>query len=389
MIVSRVQTFSVTHIKLRQFYTAGPFFILYDCEALNYRRDEQLFELVNKNHMVLPGGNKLMEEPYVDLVIDQRKANEIKTLTMADTLITTSQKESDEIRKLIPDRNIKVVGHALDPKTLKTKKGFGERNGILFIGSFNNVMYYNGDAIWYFLTEVYPLIIEEAKDPIPLTVVGRGIPEELNEVVTYSPQLAPYVTLIESPPSIEELYESHRIFIAPHLYGAGIQYKISETMVMGVPVVMSELSASSFGFSKDSDITCVGENPQKFKDCVIRVHDNKSKWEALRKRGLEFIDKTHDARLIQSTWSKVIRKGFQTIKLVRETNSQPQHDLFNAHFEYPTKECPEGEDNYFYNYPDVEENVKGPRNVTSAFEHFITFGIHEARNYVCVRDESE
>ena len=381
VVVSRVQTFSVTHTKLRDFYRKDPFYIIYDCEALNYRRDEKLLELMNKDDMQFPGGKILMKEPFIELVIEQRKTNEIKTLTMADTLIAVSQNEAEEIAKLLPDTNVKVVGHVVDPKISKTKQGFKKRKGILFIAAFNNVMYYNGDAIWYFLTKIYPLIIEEVKVPIPLTIAGRSIPEELFDLVAHTPKTAEHITFIESPPSIEELYENHRIFIAPHLYGAGIQFKISETIAMGVPVVMSELSASSFGFPEDTDTVCVGKNPQNFKDCVILVHNEKSKWEALQKEGFEFIDKTHNMRLIQSTWANMIREGYQTIKYVRRSGSQPQHDLFNTDFEYPKKECPEGEENYFYNYPDVKENILSG-GFRSAFEHFTVTGSKEARNYI-------
>jgi hypothetical protein len=32
---------------------------------------------------------------------------------------------------------------------------------------------------------------------------------------------------LESPPTLDKLFENTKMFIAPHLYGAGIQYKVS------------------------------------------------------------------------------------------------------------------------------------------------------------------
>ena len=45
--------------------------------------------------------------------------------------------------------------------------------------SFHDNMYYNGDAVWYFLTEVYSriLLLEEPKSPIPFTISGENIPK--------------------------------------------------------------------------------------------------------------------------------------------------------------------------------------------------------------------
>ena len=37
-----------------------------------------------------------------------------------------------------------------------------------------------------------------------------------------------HVSFVESPESLDDLYSSAKIFIVPHLYGAGIQYKVRE-----------------------------------------------------------------------------------------------------------------------------------------------------------------
>jgi hypothetical protein len=89
-------------------------------------------------------------------------------------------------------------------------------------------MYYNGDAIWYFLDKIYPLVLQDqqATEPIQLTIAGRDIPLELIRFVTRNATLARHVTFLESPESIDDLMEDNRLFIAPHQYGSGIQYKV-------------------------------------------------------------------------------------------------------------------------------------------------------------------
>ena len=85
-----------------------------------------------------------------------------------------------------------------------TKTGFSERNGILFLASFDKKIHYNWDAIWYFIEETYPHIVEKPDDKIPLTIAGRNIPDELLSINTTHP-----INLIESPESIYDLYEKY------------------------------------------------------------------------------------------------------------------------------------------------------------------------------------
>ena len=70
-----------------------------------------------------------------------------------------------------------VIGHTM--KLNPTVSSFEDRSGILFVAAFHGSMYYNGDAIWYFLQHVYPLVLKDAAETIPLVIAGRGIPDHL------------------------------------------------------------------------------------------------------------------------------------------------------------------------------------------------------------------
>ena len=107
-----------------------------------------------------------------------------------------------------------------------TKKSFDHRKGILFIGAFHNRMYYNGDAIWYFVTEIFPLIVKESNGTIPLSIAGRKIPKVLRESVEQNPIISDHVNFFESPPDLRHLYNQNRVVLAPHFDGAGIQFKV-------------------------------------------------------------------------------------------------------------------------------------------------------------------
>jgi len=251
VIVSRPSTFKTIHGLLRSLYEKYPFSLIYDCEALWYQRDEIMVHLVKEQGIDFPGfesGIIDFQQPSLDLVMKAERDLEISFLSMADTIVPVAEGEAETIKQLLPGtstRDVHTIGHVMEMNRV-TRNSFSERKGILFLASFGGQMYYNGDAIWYFMKEIYPLI----DDDIPLTIAGRFIPHDLRDMVRKDKMLSDYVTFVGSPKDIRPLYEEARLMIAPHLYGAGIQYKVSEALSVGVPVIMSNLTANGFGFQK-------------------------------------------------------------------------------------------------------------------------------------------
>ena len=116
---------------------------------------------------------------------------------MADTVITVSEKDRSSILELSPDTQVYTVGHGISiDESRTTKTAFDQRSGILFIGSFHDSMYYNGDAVWFFLTEVYLLILKESKLPIPFTIAGENVPKDIQPKGLFltRPSIAQYFT---------------------------------------------------------------------------------------------------------------------------------------------------------------------------------------------------
>jgi glycosyltransferase involved in cell wall biosynthesis len=225
VIISRPTIFRLTHLFFRNMMQKSPFSVIYDSEALWYRRDADLLRLY-KGGIDFPSMENeqiTIEEKELITKIDQ--SNEIKLLGLADVVITVSNGEKAIASELNPKASIETIGHIMSEENeAKSRTGFRERAGILFVASFDDKMYYNGDAIWYFLKEIYPSVLERSPS-IKLTVAGRNIPQYLRTFVKVQ-GLDRDVTFMESPEDLHQLFDSHRVFIAPHLYGSGIQFKV-------------------------------------------------------------------------------------------------------------------------------------------------------------------
>ena len=227
VVISRPSIFKLTHLFFRNMLQRSPFSVIYDSEALWYRRDAELLKLY-KGGIEFPSMENdevSIDEKELIATIDQN--NEIKLLGMADVVITVSGNEKRIATELSPRANIETIGHVMSEENLsRSMTEFRERNGVLFVASFDD-MYYNGDAIWYFLKEIYPSVLERSSS-ITLTIAGRNIPQYLRTFVKDN-ALDQHVTFEDSPEDLNRLFDRHRVFIAPHLYGSGIQFKVSLT----------------------------------------------------------------------------------------------------------------------------------------------------------------
>ena len=301
IMVSRPGVFEecLPHLKLYCNPDDGPAScsLIYDAEALWYRRDELLVEAAAADN-ISPDIRSRVEEIRAKILAV--KSHELGLLRDADVIFTVSADEQRLVKEQV-NVPVMVLGHVL-PRVVPSSRAHGERDGILFVGAFSNGMYYNGDAVWYFLKRVYPLVAKLAPH-IRLTIAGLGIPASLAKMAADNPG----ITLVESPQTLAPLYDNARVFIAPHLYGCGTQYKLSEAMASGMPMVLSPLAAAGIGLgdasrgnSESPAIACVGENAEKLAECVIKVHDDRTTWQKLQGEAFEFVKTTHDRERYKS-----------------------------------------------------------------------------------------
>jgi len=372
VIISRPATFAKVHTFLARAFKESPFAVVYDSEALTFRRDELLRHYVLEEGIKFPGAQDLVNNDFWNLTLYNQRKAEVALFSMTDVALTVADSESMQVRELTQPNPVTTfsIGHIMKPKPSHTD--FSDREGILYVGAFHNEMYYNGDAAWYFLEKIYPLVLEDTRAPIHLTIAGHRIPQELRDYANNHSAISSHVTFLESPADLNHLYDKARVFIAPHLYGAGIQFKLSEAFSQGIPVVMSGLSAKSFGLSASDGVGCIGENDSSFAKCILSAHNSRSVWETRQRSGFDFIRTTHNRGIMMNAWSEVIDTAMLRIEPWEQCNTTCD-DLDNLIEKTgePKDYCAEeGEEFYLWKYPDVANAVR--RGIyKSGFAHFI------------------
>jgi GT2 family glycosyltransferase len=178
VIVSRPSTFQATYKEWQDFYKQSSFSLVYDAEALWFRRTESQHNVVSKKGIPFPSYDTETKPEVIELKLKYDQLAELSVVQMADTVVTVSEGEKKYLMDLLPSGkyDIEVIGHIMNPsmRNVEEKGKFKKRKGILFLASFSNEMFYNGDAIWHFLKHTYKYYVETSKKPAPLTIAGRG-----------------------------------------------------------------------------------------------------------------------------------------------------------------------------------------------------------------------
>jgi O-antigen biosynthesis protein len=236
--------------------------IIYDAEALFSFRDIALQKLK---------GSMLSDEQT-----DQLFKSEIELVDAANVVISVSNYEADTFARYgVP--KVYVLGHSL--AVAPTPRAFDGRHGILFVGAILEEASPNGDAVFWFIREILPIIQSELGD-VPFIIAG------VNKVDFGNTQASSQLRVLGKVPDLTSVYDEARIFIAPTRFAAGIPHKIHEASARGIPVVATSLLAQQLGWSNGVQLL-VGDTPAEFAEQCIRLYRDALLWECIRQNALD------------------------------------------------------------------------------------------------------
>jgi glycosyltransferase involved in cell wall biosynthesis len=170
---------------------------------------------------------------------------------------------------------VEILGHSL--RVAPGEASFDSRRGFLFVGAIHEDMSPNADSLIWFLRDVFPRIRQRLGD-IPFTIAGVNQSEAVRALAV------PPVCITGHLPSLEDLYATSRVFVAPTRYAAGIPHKVHEAAAHGLPVVATPLLAEQLGWT-ERELAIAGD-AEGFAARCIEVYSNPAMWNSLRETAL-------------------------------------------------------------------------------------------------------
>lgn len=223
---------------------------------------------------------ELAGRPQLARKAQRTRAAELALARKADLTLTVSAHERELLLGALPGANVEVLSniHAC----VDEPKGFAERRGLLFVGSFRHPP--NVDAALWMAREVLPLIACE--DPaIELHLVGPWPPPEVRALAEL-----PGVRVHGHVPDLHPLLDGCRIGLAPLRYGAGVKGKINQSMAHGQPVVATPLAVEGMHLCDGVDVALAADAPA-FAQAVLRLHADSRYWQTLARNGLANVER--------------------------------------------------------------------------------------------------
>ena len=230
--------------------------------------------------------------------IERMKELELAAVSSVTCAFYPSFEEKKYLNNILPNATINVIPPYLyDTVQMKNKKSFGDRKGILFVGSSHGP---NRDGLSWFINEVFPLVIKELPDLV-LYVAGSHIDKTITRESSSNIKILGFVP----EENLDVLYSSVRLTIAPLRYGAGIKGKVVDAIYHGVPVITTTIGAE--GLPKSEWIS-VADDAKLFADKLITQYTNE--FPSLES-GIKFIEDNFSYSKAYKAFSSFIDNEFR------------------------------------------------------------------------------
>ena len=160
---------------------------------------------------------------------------------------------------------------------------FEARSGIAFLGGYAHSP--NVEAAEYFVRDVMPLLRERLPG-VELRLYGSSMTKEMIELFEEEED-------VSTPgwvPTVDEVYDGCRVFIAPLLSGAGIKGKVIGALAHGVPCVLSPVAIEGTGL-RDGLEALVASTPKAWVEAIAKLYEDPAAWAAVQQAAWTFTER--------------------------------------------------------------------------------------------------
>ena len=246
-----------------------------------YDRIKLVYDTVDLHYLRLQRGGQFSDtgssiESMREWVRMQSK--ELKAAHEADLTIAIAETEK-EILQEQQVANLAVVPNIHSPY-LGDKPGFATRKGLLFIGSYNHPP--NVDGVLWLVREIMPLVWQQIPE-LTVTLLGNNPTEEITALKEDA-----RIVVTGYIPDVTTYFMSHRVFVAPLRYGAGMKGKIGQSLSYGLPIVSTAIGIEGMNLIAGQNVS-KAERSDKFAEQIIRLYQDESLWHKLANNSHEAI----------------------------------------------------------------------------------------------------
>jgi glycosyltransferase involved in cell wall biosynthesis len=193
--------------------------------------------------------------------------DELTLIRRADTVLSVSANEAEMFRAA-GAADVRLLSHAME--TRSNPPSWDSRSGLLFVGAIHpNTP--NEDSLLWFYEHVTPILRGLCANLSTISIVGDCTSDKVAQLA------GEHVRLIGRVDDLTPWYDSHRVFIAPTRFAAGVPAKVIEAACNGIPVVATPLLVRQLGWQDGLEIAS-GDTAEAIAEAVVALYDNPQIW---------------------------------------------------------------------------------------------------------------
>lgn len=137
---------------------------------------------------------------------------------------------------------------------------------VFFMGASYNVPH-NRKALEFILRDIVPLVKKKSPDKFVFYATGAKLPSEFNKYFNDTDTI--YKGFVDD---MEGFISDMDIALIPSLFGAGMQQKVFEPLVRGIPTITSARALNGYPFEHGKQLL-LADSAEEFADCLIQLEN--------------------------------------------------------------------------------------------------------------------
>lgn len=233
----------------------------------------------------------LVRRAYNLLEYWKYRSDEQDICRAAQLILATSARDREAMQRWGDMPPCVVIPNGVDTDYFFAPKGEEDvREGrVVFTGSMHYAP--NTEAMLYFVTEIWPLIRQQAPDAT-LSIIGGAPPPEIVRLGEL-----PHVSVAGSVPDVRPYLASAQVVVAPLRIGGGTRLKILEAMATGRAIVSTTIGCEGLDVENGRHLL-VADDPGEFAARVVELLHDPQQRTALGQEGRRLVENAYDWRVL-------------------------------------------------------------------------------------------
>lgn len=247
--------------------------------ALRILDTEDLHCLRKARHKALKENREFL---ISDLLVEETAKREIASILRCDITWIISEYEMDMLKNVFRVDESLITYLPMWVNTFSPKnKSYYDTSNFSFVGNFLHEP--NWDAVLFLKKEIWPLIRKQLPQ-VELHVFGAYPSQKVTDLHNVKEGF-----LIRGRAnSLDDVFDTTRVFLAPLRFGAGIKGKLMEAMLRGVPSVTTPVGAESM-HGKLPWNGSIELEAKAFADAAVSLYNQEQLWGKSVENGTQLI----------------------------------------------------------------------------------------------------